>query len=228
MIEPDDQEASTTSSRLRHGSLLLLGLAVAYSPSYINVALGLAGVEWEFTKGPPSVLLWNWLAVAVLLVFILKVEGRGLGSIALRRPSGRDIQWAVMFWAVSTVASGMLHQFLPPPPSTGMATVLQLSLLTILALVFTTAVTEEVLFRGYSIERLSELTGYRPLAVAVSFGLFVLPHVAFFGVQWLLYHGLGVVLLYVLYVWRRNLWACMIMHLLGNALLLIPALGLAD
>lgn len=211
-----------------HPGLLIFGLAIAYSPSYINVVLGKAGVDWAFIKGPPSVLLWNWLAVAALLVFIVKLEGRDLGSIALRRPSGRDIQWSILFWAISTVVSGGLHQFLPPPPSTGLDSVLQLSLPVIVALILTTAITEEILFRGYSIERFKELTGRLYVAVPVSFGLFVLPHVLFFGPQWLLYHGLGVVLLYVLYVWRRNLWACMIMHLLGNALLLIPALGLAD
>jgi membrane protease YdiL (CAAX protease family) len=218
----------TGTSWPQHGGLLLLGLAIAYSPSYINLVLGRMGLDWALIKGPPSVLLWNWLAVAVLLVFILKVEGRGLHSISLRRPSGKDIQCAILFWAISTVVSGRLHQLLPPPPSTGLDTVLELSLPIIIALIFTTAITEEILFRGYSIERLRELTGRLSLAVALSFGLFVLPHVVFFGPQWLIYHGLGVVLLYVLYLWRRNLWACMIMHLLGNALLLIPALGLAD
>lgn len=220
--------SSLARDRPQPRGLLVLGLAIAYSPSYVNILLGLAGVDWEFIKGPPSVLLWNWLAVAVLLVFILAVERRGLESISLRRPSSKDIQWACLFWAISTVVSGGLHQLLPPPPSTGLDTVLQLSLPVIVALILTTAITEEILFRGYSIERLRELTGQLSLAVAISFGLFVLPHVVFFGPQWLLYHGLGVVLLYVLYLWRRNLWACMMMHLLGNALLLIPALGLAD
>lgn len=41
------------------------------------------------------------------------------------------------------------------------------------------------------------------------------------------YDGANVVLLYVLYVWRRNLVVCMVMHLIGNSLLLVPALGLA-
>jgi membrane protease YdiL (CAAX protease family) len=41
-----------------------------------------------------------------------------------------------------------------------------------------------------------------------------------------LHQGVGVVLLYVLYVWRRNLWACMTMHFLGNAPILLPATGL--
>lgn len=129
--------------------------------------------------------------MAALLAFIVKLEGRDLGSIALRRPSGKDIQWAILFWAISTVLSGGLHQLLPPPAPRGMDSVLELSLPVIVALILTTAITEEIPFLGYSIERFKELTGR-------------------------------------LYVWRGNLWACMMMHLLGNALLLIPALGLAD
>jgi len=54
--------------------------------------------------------------------------------------------------------------------------------------------------------------------------LFLIPHLLFFGPQWLLYQGVGLLLFYVLYVWRRSLAACMVMHLLGNSLLLIPAL----
>jgi membrane protease YdiL (CAAX protease family) len=104
---------------------------------------------------------------------------------------------------------------------------LEYSLPVIVALILTTATTEEILFRGYVIERLEELTGRLWLAVGFSFVVFVIPHIVFFGPLWLLTNGANVVLLYMLYVWRRNLIACMIMHLLGNSLLLIPALGLA-
>ena len=106
--------------------------------------------------------------------------------------------------------------------------VLAMPLPALIALIITTAVTEEILFRGYPVERLGRLTGSIWLGAALSLGLFVLPHLSFFGPQWLLYQGAAVVMAYVLYVWRRNLFACMLMHFLGNAMLLIPALGLAD
>jgi membrane protease YdiL (CAAX protease family) len=228
----DGSSGNQPSDALRRAGLpwplLVLGLLIAYSPSYINILLSWAGADWALIKGPPSVILWNWLAVLCLLVFILKVEGRDLASISLRPPGTADIQWAFVFWGAATLFNGWLHSVAPPPPSDGLDIVLALSLPLIVALILTTAVTEEVLYRGYSIERLAELTGRRWLAVAISFSLFVLPHLAFFGPHWILYHGLNVVLLYILYLWRRNLWACMLMHLLGNALLLIPALGLAD
>ena len=96
----------------------------------------------------------------------------------------------------------------------------------LVALILTTATTEEILYKGYPIERLRELTGRVWPGVAVSFGVFVLPHLTFFGPQWLLYNGVNAVLNYALYLWRRNLWACMTMHLIGNALILIPASGI--
>jgi membrane protease YdiL (CAAX protease family) len=174
------------------------------------------------------VLLWNWLAVGMLLLFVTKVEGQGLRSIGLTRPSRDDLRWAVYFWAISTMVSGLLNVVLPPDPNEGLATVVGLPLPVLMALIVTTSTTEEILFRGYPIERISELTGSTGLAVAISMGLFVLPHIRFFGPVWLLYHGVGLVLFYVLYLWRRNLWACMLMHLLGNALLLLPATGIVS
>ncbi|HSK91410.1 MAG TPA: CPBP family intramembrane glutamic endopeptidase, partial [Euzebyales bacterium] len=60
------------------------------------------------------------------------------------------------------------------------------------------------------------------LATTVSLVLFVLPHLTFFGSEWLLYQGFWTILLYVLYLWRRNLWVCMLFHGLTNAPILIP------
>jgi len=206
--------------------IILLGLAIAYSPGQLNRLAAWLGAEWTWMRGPPSVLVWNWLVVAVLAAYIFLVERRGLASIGLVRPGWKDIQWALVFWGIGTAVSGLVHAWFPPPPSDGMETILALSIPILVLIVLTTSITEEILFRGYSIERLSELTGRLWLAVAISFGLFLLPHLTFFGPHWLLYQGVSTVLLYVLYVWRRNLWACMLMHLLGNAMILIPALGL--
>ena len=207
--------------------MVVVGLAIAYAPLYINPLLRWAEIESTPT-GPPSVLLWNWLATAALLAFILTVERRNLASIALRRPKWQDIAWAIVFWIVATVASSLLNAVLPIAGTSGFTTIMALPLPVIVAIVLTTATTEEILFRGYPVERLSELTGSAALGVGISFIVFLLPHVGFFGPTWLVTNGTSVVLLYVLYVWRRNLWACMTMHLLGNALLLLPATGLVE
>lgn len=161
--------------------ILLAGLAIAYSPTYLNrLARGL-GADWEWLKGPPSVLVWNWLVVATLLAFIFKVERRSLGSIGLKKPSIQDVLWAITFWLIATAASGMVSAWLPPAPSDGAKTILALSLSILVLLIFTTSITEEILFRGYAVERLPELTGQLRIAVAMSAALFVLPHIVFFG-----------------------------------------------
>jgi membrane protease YdiL (CAAX protease family) len=207
--------------------IALAGLAIAYSPSWLNRVVGWTGVDWDWLRGPPSVLVWNWLAVGALFAFILGVERRDARSIRLVKPNWTDIQWAVFFWGIGSGVSGAVQAWLPSPSSDGLNTVLALPIPTLVLLILTTATTEEILFRGYAIERLRELTGHAGIAACVSFALFVLPHVVFFGPYWLAYQGVNVVLLYVLYLWRRNLWTCMLMHFLGNAMILVPALGLA-
>src|SRR5262245_30847656 len=206
-------------------AVALVGLAIAYSPSYVGPLLRSAGAGGA--SGPRSVLVWNWLAVGALLVFMARVERRSLASIGLVRPSRADLGWALAFFAISTAASALLTALRPPAPSAGLAAVLALPLPVLIGLILTTASTEEILFRGYPFERLKEWTGSVWLALAISFACFVLPHVRFLGPDWLLYNGVGAVLAFALYAWRRNLWACMAMHGLGNALLLPPATSAA-
>lgn len=93
-----------------------------------------------------------------------------------------------------------------------------------LAAVLTAAVTEELLFRAYAMERLLAATGSRATAVVVPLAFFVLAHTA----SWDLAHVFGVVLplgltFSLLYLWRRNLPFMMILHLLVDAPLVILA-----
>jgi beta-lactamase regulating signal transducer with metallopeptidase domain len=78
----------------------LVGLAIAYSPSYIAPILRSLGLRWE-SQGPPSVILWNWLAVGVLVTFIFFVEKRDLTSLRLTKPNRQDLEWAIFFWGLA-------------------------------------------------------------------------------------------------------------------------------
>jgi membrane protease YdiL (CAAX protease family) len=80
--------------------------------------------------------------------------------------------------------------------------------------VLTAGITEEVLYRGYPIERITEITGNKWLAVLISVIAFVLPHIA----GWNLTHIVAVVIplgivLSGLYLWKRNLIFNMIVHI---------------
>lgn len=222
----DQSRAKSAEPSRRRWLLTGAGLVIAFMPLYANRSLAALGIEAEFFRGPPSVLLWNWLAVGLLVLFILMIERQGVPSIGLRWPTAADLGWAIVFFVLATVAFTTLTSLFPSPPSDGMALLLGLPLPILIGLIVTTAVTEEVLYRGYPIERLRALTGHLWLGTIVSLAIFMAPHLVFFGPPWLLYQSLNVALIYALYLWRRNLPACMLLHGLGNAMILFPALGI--
>ncbi len=71
--------------------VIIIGLAIAYLPQYIHTILNGLGVTIGL-EGPPSIVLWNWLAVGILVIYILFIERRQLASILLIRPSQKDLE----------------------------------------------------------------------------------------------------------------------------------------
>lgn len=86
-----------------------------------------------------------------------------------------------------------------------------------LILVTRAAVSEELLFRGYPIERLLELTRNHLIAGIVPWAAFTVAHLSFWGWAQLIVAGYGGLVLTVLYLWRRNLWANMLAHWIADA-----------
>jgi len=84
-------------------------------------------------------------------------------------------------------------------------------------LVSRAAVVEEILFRGYAIERLQELTGSILSAAVISWLAFTAMHINSWGVVFLIYPGFHGVILTLLYVWRRNLSSNIIAHWVVDA-----------
>ena len=87
---------------------------------------------------------------------------------------------------------------------------------------FTGGMVEEVLYRGYAIERLAVLTGKRWVAASVSAGIFGLAHIPLWGVAFSLGADLpfGIVMT-IFYLWRRDLVANMMAHGGGLAVAMV-------
>ncbi|WEJ35087.1 CPBP family intramembrane glutamic endopeptidase [Devosia sp. SD17-2] len=205
--------------------VVLFGLALCYFPSYVNPLTRLLGVNIGY-EGPSTIILWNWLAVGALLTFVLLVERRSVSSILIKRPNSKDIETVLFYWGIAMAWSWLAMTLLPVEQDPGTASLVALSIPVLLGMIITTAITEEILFRGYPIERINEMTSTTWIGLAVSFAVFLVPHLTFFGPGWLLYHGGGTVMIYALYLRRRNLVACMLLHFLVNVPILIPASGL--
>lgn len=173
-------------------------------------------------------IFWG-LAFAVL-GFTHAIENRPLATIG----------WKSLSWksALMAVGLGFLLSLLVPMftllinnifPQSNSGTLTQVvsnySWWILLLSVLTAGITEEILFRGYPLERLQEVTGNKWISGLVSLVFFVAVH----AMGWNIAHIIGVVLplgaiLTGLYFWRRNLLFVMIVHVVINLPLVFMSL----
>lgn len=209
--------------------VLLGGLVLAYLPILAPPVASRAGIDLS-GWGPASAVVWNWAAVAVLLVYVTQVERLGLDSLRLTRPTEQDLSWAGWLGGAAVMWHWVAANWIVPAPDStagsldsGSAALVALGPLLTLILVITTSITEEILWRGYVVERLGSRVGLLP-AAGIGFTIFAANHLPFFGLNWMVTVGPGALLLYVLLLWRRNLYACMLAHFIGNVPIFIVAL----
>ena len=159
----------------------------------------------------------EWI-VALLLVFfwIPKVEHRELDSVGFRRFRWRYVWIGVAAYLVYLLISVGLE---PGLKSAGMQTLRDLSptlkgygFPLLLGLFLTGTIVEEVFYRGYVIERMTELVGRRWVAGTVSWLTFTLVHIRFFGLGPTIEVAVIAVILVVLYMRARSIWPAIIVH----------------
>ncbi|MGA9668627.1 MAG: CPBP family intramembrane glutamic endopeptidase [Terracidiphilus sp.] len=167
-------------------------------------------------------MVW-WIYAAAVVLWLAIVERLPLTSIGFRWPTWKTPLFAVVA-AVAMLFIFALHMGV-------IVRVFHLDTTRILEqqrmilshpywfrvlLVLRAAVVEEILFRGYMIEKVRQLTGSGVLAVAVSVLTFTWAHYAGWGlVQLIPACGAGVVLA-LLYVTRRDLPSNMLAHFLTD------------
>jgi membrane protease YdiL (CAAX protease family) len=166
---------------------------------------------------------------AVLVWIVVKGEKLPLSSIGLRPDHvGRSLAWSVALAALCLAAAvGMLALYSAMGVHYGEGQSISRTLPVTTLAVIRAGISEEVLYRGYAIERLQSLTGSKWIAVAISLPLFAAFHFR---------QGLaGVFLAFVLgailtafYLWKRDLLANMVGHFLVDFVpnVLLAGLGL--
>jgi membrane protease YdiL (CAAX protease family) len=176
-------------------------------------------------------LALTWIAAIALLILIKYGEGRPFTSVGFSPITIKEGLLAMCIGIVLSISVPLLtllaSQLLPSATDGSIldATV-QNSWQMLLLGVLTAGITEEIIFRGYLIERLDELTGRPFIAVGVSVLAFTLPHI----LNWNITHVVGVVLplgliLTWLYLWKRNIIFNMIVHIVIDLPLVFIALA---
>lgn len=167
-----------------------------------------------------------WTFVAVILLYVTLVERRPLSSIGFRVPGIKDGIIAVAAGILTLVCLALVYYAVFPAlhwnENQQLSSLSSIPYWLNFLIVIRAAVSEEILFRGYAMERLEELSGSRSVAAVVSCTVFTLDHIGFWGWHHVFIAGLGGIVLTLLYLWRRNLWVNMLAHFIvdGAAFLL--------
>jgi membrane protease YdiL (CAAX protease family) len=165
-------------------------------------------------------VLW-WVLVFALYAYILMVERRPLSSIGFRRLRWMDVLLAII--TGSLMVGGVIFIYFVLFPllhlkmnAGEMSSILKTPFWYRVMLVTRAAVAEETLFRGYPIVRIEEWSGSRIVAGVLTWAAFTFAHLGSWGGAQLIVAGFGGLLLTVLFLWRRNLWANMLAHWIAD------------
>lgn len=175
-----------------------------------------------------------WLVLAAALACHVYGDRLPLAAVGLVRPRLRSILFGlgvgasvyVGLYAVALVLwkNGLFEAKAPADQ------IMQWPLWLRLFMLVTAGIAEEAIYRGFAIERLTALTGRRWLAALIALAAFVAAHVPFWGVSAIATPIVGGGFFTLVYLWRRDLVACMVAHLAVDSvgLLLAPALGITS
>ncbi len=211
---------------------LIAGLVISLllPTAYVMFALPFfvkPNVEWQLENIIGLVFLW---VITILLLFHVRFfEKRKFSSIGLKSMGIKKISLAIGVGILCSLLIplfyyGMMFLF-DTSVENSIDDLSQQSPIFILASIITAAITEEVLFRAYPLERLYELTGSNWIGIVVSLGAFLLLH----SQSWNLLHILGVViplglLITIIYLKTRSLLFVIIVHLVIDFPLFITSL----
>jgi membrane protease YdiL (CAAX protease family) len=162
-----------------------------------------------------------WGLGALTLLWVLLVERLPLSSIGLRRITWKTVAWglaaAILMMTTVILSYAVIFPMFGLEMNTaevGRITHVPLWLQT--ATMVRAGVVEEIIFRGYAIERLETLTGSVWAAGIVSAAVFIAVHLGSWGYAQLIVVAFGAATLTVLYSVRRDLPSNMLAHFLTD------------
>lgn len=214
----DGGEGVSPAERRRLVPLAIIGLALAFGLPEIGLPNLLFGDTSIGARIGREIV---WIAFgALILLWVICVERLPLASIGLKRPTWGTLGWGLAA-TVALIVTVMLT-FSVIAPVLGLhqnmkqtAAIVEVPLWLLLLTPIVAGVTEEIIYRGYAIERIEFLTGSRWIAAVVAGAVFLLAHWSW-GATQLVLVGFATVILVGLYLWRRDLPCVMIAHVLAD------------
>lgn len=213
--------AEMESSTARPIVLVLVGLSIGMILPSLGVGHWFAPGNDLGSMGFREVVFWS--ITGALLFYATRVERQPLASLGFRRPTLSTLVWGVVFgFLITAVFVAMGTLLLPWLHLKGNAAAARPLFAAPpwfrFLLVFRAAVTEEICYRAYPIERLEVLTRSRWFAAGVSVVGFTLAHLNYWGPVQLLFVAPAGVILAALYIWRRDIGCNMLAHFITDGI----------
>ena len=204
------------------GLFLALGVPLMVMPTGL--------LRWALTQIAPSgsvtlaglreAFFWT---VTILVLLVLRYgEGLKFSAIGWKAPRWTTLLWGVLgfvaIYAAQPLGIFLLRSVGGTLPTDTIQKIMGVPLWLLALTVVRAGVCEEVLFRGYAIERLTALSGSRILGAVVPALVFMLGHMEAYGIKYLMFLIPVTSILTALYLWRRDLWANILAHFLTDAI----------
>ena len=221
-----------TRSAPRANAFTALGLALALGGPLLLASPPAQSLYAAAGSGAAAAGQIALCGLVVVVLLILRFgEGAPLSAIGLVRPTARSVATGLaigvgVFVALAAIVIGLSRLGLFDNAKAS-EVVLDWPLPFRIAVAAAAGVIEETLYRGYAIERMTAIIGRRWLAAFLALAGFALAHVPFWGWAGIATPLVGGAFFTVLYLWRRDLIACIVAHstidLIG--IVLVPALA---
>jgi CAAX protease family protein len=222
----DSAEAAGLSGGWPSALLLLIALASSLPlPDYFWQQLTLGfGLSRSFAPHLVVTMIRDLACVVAILGAVRFLEKTPLCSVGLRRPTARSVLWGVGAFLLAVCSGfGAEHALQTLVPSTFSAVdplvALPPALLLMTSLVAGFA--EEVTMRGCAIEALAALTGRVWVGALLAWLGAILAHVPYRSFLQALTGGPVDGVFVALYLWRRDVSACAVAHILYDSFALV-------
>lgn len=235
----DSSIESDESNRYRHpvkyGAIifcLIVGFLLAIAPlPGVSRLLRELGFSHASLFGM-RVLVDKVLVFALVIGAILYWEKEPLSSVGIRMPTLSDFGLGFAVFAAVFVLTGIMSVFVTTVlhhqepyirDAVGaklikqMLVLLRLPIWLGIAIAVANGVTEELVARGYAIERLQTVTGSVLIAAIIAYALDLAVHLPFWGPYNVLILAPGQLVFVLVYLWRRDLDACIVAHIMNDA-----------
>ena len=205
-----------------HWTVTFCGLIVAMlGPIFIAVASGRSAQPPHRLGALVLAQAGLVVIVAVVMAVIFFWEHNSLSSIGLKPLTVQSFAWgfilAVFFmYAVAPVVYWLLRRFCLESFDRGLSQLQGLPVWYLVLAVVIGGVAEEILYRGFSIERIAALTGSLWLAGAIPLVVFAIAHVPMWGWGPAFATLVPGVVFTLFYLWQRDLAACIVAHVVTD------------